>query len=170
MMEPETPPKTAPYFFDPYNEEGDDPHRASAFLMGQLVSAVRISPDWFVDDDANPTPFSLNVIEHRQNERALIGFSGGGVTGQIELKTDPSGYLLAVGYLDGKAVFRGYIDQPYEERDIWPPGAEFDPRRTVDAPGRIGKRGTWIVVNTKVWPAFAPVANEVGYFLAQARD
>ena len=72
--------------------------------------------------------------------------------------------------LAGAEIWRGYIDRPYEELNIWQPGAVFPARRTQEAPGRIGKRLTWLVLDGNTWPALAPIVNDVGFLLARVPD
>jgi len=58
--------------------------------------------------------------------------------------------VLAVATIAGAEVFRGYLDRPWEQCEIWPPGRE--PVGDEEAPGRIGKKQTFVTLSTVDWP------------------
>ena len=165
------PPQTPPHYFDFTDPDGpqNDPLPAAGWLLDRIVSAASADPRWIIDDDSGRT-VELKVSEHRPGQGGAIAITAGPVVLSLHLAVDPSGYVRATVEQAGAEIWRGYIDRPYEELDIWPPGAVFEPRRTTDAPGRIGKHLTWLVLDSKPWPALATIANEAGFLLARVPD
>ncbi len=134
---------------------GDDnvpPERAIPWLIDCLVSAAKWFPDWIAED------MRVTARLHATGP-GRIGFEADGMRGVIELSADESGWLVAVARVGEAELFRGYIERPYEEYEIWPPHADA---AEGDAPGRIGKRVTWISFAASAWPALAPLANPEG--------
>lgn len=166
------PPRTPPHY-DDFTEPEDGPQNdamaSGAWLLDTLVSAAERSPLWVIDDDSDRT-VEVRVISHDTRQASVIALVLGTAEIRLELALDPSGYVRATAQLGGAELFRGYADRPYEELDIWPAGAAFPPRRPEDAPGRMGKRITWLVLDSKTWPALAPLANEAGFMLARTPD
>lgn len=167
MMLSDTPPLTAPYYGDLALgwPEGEDPAEASRYVVDSLASVPKLSARWRLEDGPR---FSLRLANYEQYRRAELAVPE--IDLRIVFETDPSGYVRVTGRREGEDLFRAWLDRPYEEYDLWPSGAEFPGRRTYDAPGRIGKRLSWIVLDTSVWPALAPLANEVGFIPARAED
>ena len=165
------PPQTPPHYFDYTEPDGpqNDPLPAAAWLLDSLVHAAIADPRWIVDDDSGPT-VNLVVTEHQPGQGGTIAITSGPVALSLHLAVDPSGYVRATVELAGAQIWRGYIDRPYEELDIWPPDAVFPALRTQEAPGRIGKRLTWLVLDSRPWPALAPIVNDKGFLLARVPD
>jgi hypothetical protein len=165
------PPKTPPHFFDFTDPDGpqNNPLPEAAWLLDSLMHAAKADPRWLIDDDSGRFA-ELAVTEHQPGQGGAIAITSGPVTLSLRLAVDPSGYVLASVELAGAEIWRGYIDRPYEELDIWPPGAVFPAMRTVEAPGRIGKRLTWLVLDSKPWPALNPIVNDAGFLLARVPD
>jgi hypothetical protein len=165
------PPLTPPHYFDYTDPDGpqNNPLPEAGWLLDRLVDAARADPRWIIDDDSGRT-VDLVVIEHQRGQGGTVAITGGPVALLLRLAVDASGYVRAAVELAGTEIWRGYIDRPYEELDIWPPGAVFEPRRTVEAPGRIGKRLTWLVLDSRPWPALAPAVNDKGFLLARVPD
>ena len=165
------PPQTPPHYFDFTDPDGpqNDPLPAAAWLLDNLVLAAGADPRWIFDDDSD-RGVELAVIEHQPGQGGTIAITSGGVALLLSLAVDPSGYVRATVDHAGAEIWRGYIDRPYEELDIWPPGAVFPALRTVEAPGRIGKRLTWLVLDSRPWPALTPIVNNAGFLLARVPD
>ena len=72
------------------------------------------------------------------------------MSGVIELAAEETGWLVAVARIGHVEVFRGYVERPYEQYEIWPPHAGL---ADGEAPGRIGKRTTWVSFAAASWPA-----------------
>lgn len=165
------PPQTPPHYFDFTDPDGpqNDPLSAAAWLLDNLVLAASADPRWLIDDDSG-RGVELAVTDHQPGQGGTIAITSGEVALSLRLAVDPSGYLRAIVELAGAEIWRGYIDRPYEELDIWPPGAIFPALRTAEAPGRIGKRLTWLVLDQKPWPALTPIVNDAGFLLARVPD
>lgn len=165
------PPLTPPHYFDFTEPDGpqNNPLPEAGWLLDRLVDAARADPHWLIDDDSGRT-VDLAVTDHQPGQGGNVAITFGRVTLLLQLAVDPSGYVRAVVEQGGVEIWRGYLDRPYEELDIWPPRAVFEARRTTEAPGRMGKRLTWLVLDSKPWPALAPVANDAGFLLARVPD
>lgn len=164
-------PSWPPHFFDLADPDGpgEPPAAIIPIIIDYLAHETSHTPDWRIDKDG-PVRLSrivrLSVISKAEGE-ARIGFVSGAVEGAISLSCDPSGWLLVKVSMGGAEVFRGWFDQPYEEYELWPSGAR---ERTIDPPGRMGKRRNWLSLNTKAWPMLRPLANEGGFLNLQALD
>lgn len=148
-----TAPTRPPFYVDAIG--GDDnvpPEQAVPWLIGRFVSAAKWFPDWRVED------VGIAVRLHVMGPTS-IAFEAEGVRGVIELAADETGWLVAVARIGEAELFRGYIELPYEEYEIWPPHAGA---ADGEEPGRIGKRATWISFAASSWPALAPLANRDG--------
>lgn len=169
MSIPDGPPKTPPYFADLWGgrDAGLDPHEASRFAIDDFAAVPELLPVWVLDDEARGLPqFTLLCARHEPGRVAEL--QSGGLT--IRFATDPSGYVRVTARLHSETLLTAYIDQPYEDYDLWPPGAAFPELRTADAPGRIGKRRSWVVLDTRTWPTLAPYANDAGYVMLRDRE
>jgi hypothetical protein len=163
----DTPPLTPPYYADLglARPEGDDPAGASRFVINCMADVPALSPRWQIEDGP---AFSLVRTRHERDLVTELAVPEIGVS--VVFDTHPSGYVRVTARRGGVDLIRAWLDRPYEEYDLWPSGAVFPERRTEDAPGRIGKRLSWIVLDSRVWPALAPLANEVGFVMARALD
>lgn len=163
----DTPPVTPPYFGDLMlgRPEGEDPAEASRYAVDSIADVPHLSPLWRLEDGPS---FTLRLTTYERYRRAELELRE--IEVSIVFETDASGYVRVTGRRHGENLFRAWLDRPYEEYDLWPSGAEFPERRTYDAPGRIGKRLTWIVLDTRVWPALAPLANDAGFIQARVAD
>lgn len=160
-------PKTPAYFGD--DEIGSE-HGMARWLVDSFAGVPDIYSEWFVDGDTAETPFQVALLVHEPGRRTVLGIGCGAIAGEVSFAPDPSGYVLVTGSNGGKELFRAYLDRPYEDFDLWPAGAVFDPKRVVDAPCRIGKRRSWMVLDTRVWPGLAKLANGAGYLMVRTKD
>ncbi len=96
-----------------------------------------------------------------QNARtdAQLAFTSDSGEGVIELSVDDSGWVRAELYLGGAFVLRAWIDDPYEEKEFWPDGADGLIAPNGDAPGRISKRGAWLQIRCADFPGVADRGN-----------
>jgi len=148
-----TAPARPPSYYDAFDAVELSPRKGIPWLIENFVSTAKWFNDWVVEDVGMP------VRLHAAGPSS-IGFEAGGVSGTIELSADRSGWLLAVARIGPSEVFRGYVERQYEQYEIWPPNAGR--ADAEDAPGVIGKRAHWIGLSPEVWPALAPLANELG--------
>ena len=164
MNDKDGPPLTPAYYGDLWTgkDEGLDPADESRNTVDDFAAMPSLLPRWVLDDEARGLPeFTLELVEHVPRQHAVL--RGGGVL--VRCAADASGYVLVTAERDGAELFRAFIDRPYEEYDLWPPGAVFPGRRSEEAPGRIGKRRSWVVLDTRTWPILAPLANEAGFVM-----
>ncbi len=89
----------------------------------------------------------------------------GAVEGRIELSISPSLWVCADVHIKGAWFARGWIEQCYEEYEIWPDGADgvIGPKVEDDPPGRISKRGAWIQFDTSQWPGYDSATRTIGF-------
>lgn len=164
-------PKTPPHYWDLLTgaDESMNPLEAVRWVLADLATVPARYPRWLLDDDSG-REFTLQVLADGPGDELRLGLSAEGLSVDISCSRDASGYVRLVARVAGREVFVGYLDRPFEEYDIWPPGAAFAPRRTEEAPGRIGKRMSWIVLDSRAWPEIAPLANSAGFVLARAEE
>lgn len=154
-----TPPARRPYYFDMADPDGPgiEPRRAATWLVDDFASVARHFPDWRHEESG--TAVHLVVLAHQKETAVTLGWTAGFLSGTIEALPDPTGWLRIVGRVAGAEVFRGFLERPYEEYEIWPPGA--GPARG-EGPGRIGKRQAWVSFRVEPWPALRPLASVAG--------
>lgn len=150
-------PAKAPYYWDyGTTEEGTPPEQGGPWLIDTLVSSAKTFEDWKVEERDLPVVV-WPIATHAETGAGRIGFGLNGVQGEITLTMDPIGWILAVAHIGGAEVFRGYVDRPWEQCDIWPAGAT--PARDEEGPGRIGKKQHWVGLSTEAWPQLQNIAN-----------
>lgn len=135
-------------------DEVADPEAERAWLIDQLAGEAELFPDWLADSIGKVVV--LEVAE-RSPGRTVIRWRCEGHEGIVTVTADPSGWLLAVAEYRGREMFRGYADHVYEEFDIYPPGWP-EPDRKKDAPGRMGKKMSWVSLAVAHWPELRAVA------------
>lgn len=158
------PPLIAPSFFASTTGKNADPADAAVEIAEAMASTARRDPDWVIES-AGERPVRLSVLDAAPG-RAALGFESLGVSGAVRLAPDPSGWVLAIVEIDGTERFRAYVDRPYEECELLPPGARVRlPSDAVDAdpPGRIGKRRNWVSLDARHWPDLAPLTGDSSY-------
>jgi hypothetical protein len=143
-------PAKAPYYWDfGTSEEGYPPAYGGPWYIDSMVGDAAVFEDWKIEGDGSPVVV-WPITKYEETGTGKIGFGAKGVQGEIALTMDPSGWILAVATIAGKEVFRGFIDRPWEQYDIWPVGAT--PERNEEGPGRIGKKRAWVALSTEAWP------------------
>lgn len=153
-------PTRKPFYYDFSNsEDGLPPEQGAPWVIDDFVSIARHFTDWLVED--RRLPFQVRPLAALKDGAARISFAGDGHYGLIELTPDPSGWVLVVGKVGEREVFRGYLDRPYEHYELWPVDAE--PAADEEGPGRIGKIQSWIGLSADAWPALKPLADERGW-------
>lgn len=80
---------------------------------------------------------------------------------QLELSLAADGWVKAELFCNARVVFRAWIEDPYEEKEGWPDGAEG----VGEAPLRVSKRGGWLDIDAKAFPGVP--AGEHGRFQIQ---
>ena len=145
MQEPK-PPSREPYYFD--NEQyGWGMRQCAINLIATLSGWVR-----------NPLEFkgdAIGRIWHFQgdhDDRAQLLFTSDKGDGIIELSVDESNWVRAEVMVGGELKLRAWLDEPYEEKEIWPDGADGIVPPKGDPPGRISKRGRWLQLRRADFP------------------
>ncbi|MDK8874226.1 hypothetical protein [Paracoccus sp. SSJ] len=141
------------------------PGIAAAAALDDFADALGNAPRWLLETGGGGAT-TLRICAHRQGERLeiLAELAGGPV--QIVLEPHASGWLSIAAVCSGQEVFRAWLDRPYEEYEFWPEGAAIPAGRTIDPPGRIGKRRNWINLSAAAWPQLARFANAAGIVAA----
>jgi hypothetical protein len=165
---PDTPPLFAPEFFDLLSGGQDSPAQAACGFALRLDTAAHVYPDWIIES-AGDRPVRIWRIDCTNN-RARIGFESLGLKGEITLTPHPSGWVEVNAAIEGQTVFTAFAEQIWEEHELYPPAfVERPVGQDADAPGRVGKRGSWVVLSAEAWPQLAPIA-EGGFVMARALD
>lgn len=86
------------------------------------------------------------------NDRAQLLFTSDKGHGTIELSVDETGWVRAEVFMNATLILRAWIDEPYEEKEFWPDGADGVTTKDIASPGRISKRGRWLQIETARFP------------------
>lgn len=140
-------------------DEVEDVDWERSSLIDRLAGAAELFPDWLADSIGRDVVLS---VEARVPGRTVLRWSCAGHEGTVTFTADPSGWLVAVAEYRGREVFRGYFDHVYEEFDIYPPGWGA-PDHKKDAPGRMGKKMSWVSLSIEHWPALRAVAGDENF-------
>lgn len=167
-----TPPQRKPYFCDAiagtevtFPATGDD----MGWTIDRLAATARNFPDWQLDCDDRPQhAVRLQLIEEVQYGLVRIGFACNGIEGSITARPDAtSGFVLITVEIAGVERFSAYLDRPYEEYDLFPPGDAS--AQGSEAPGRMSKHLWWVSLSAKAWPMLQPLTGS-DWFNARVPD
>lgn len=161
-------PARKPHYWDHgTSEEGYAPEQGGAWLIDDFVSIAKYFPDWIAEEDGLAIRIEP-LARYEDGGVGRIGFSCNGVSGEIALTLDPSGWVLAVATIADPEVFRGYVDRPWEQCEIWPPGRE--PVGDEEAPGRIGKKQTYVSLSDTEWPQLVGLTKGLGRIIFEVDE
>jgi hypothetical protein len=155
------PPIREPYYFD--NEQHGYPlDECARGLLWTLQSFV-----------SRPTDFVGNAKGHawiaqKDVNNARIAFTSDQGNGHVQLSTHESHWVKVEVFVSGALVFRAWADEPWEEKELWPDGADGIVPPNGDPPGRVSKRGSWIQIKCEKFPG-TPMT-ETGYFDVELPD
>jgi hypothetical protein len=153
-----TAPDRKPYYWDHgTSEEGYDPADAVRWTVDDFYWATRSTPDWRVED--TNVEIVVSLIRHDPGELVVLGWQAAGLSGRIEARPDPSGWVRVIGTLAETEVFAAYLHRQWEQWELWPEDAHI-PAHDSEGPGTIGKHQNWVNIDTAAWPALAPLAPE----------
>jgi hypothetical protein len=139
-MEAPIPPKRAPYYIG--NESSGWSLRDCAKgLIHTLSSWVRQPLEFKGDANGRIWHFQGDF-----DDRAQLLFTSDQGNGRIELSIDDTCWVKAELFVVDELKLRAWIDEPYEEKEFWPDGADGVVPPDGDAPGRISKRGRWLQI------------------------
>ncbi len=165
MGAPRTAPSWCEPIFDPDKEL--DPVEQVGFYIDDFAGMPKYFPDWRVEEAA--IEVRIHLISHEPGQAAELGFTAAGRQGVVRFAQHPSGWMKITAELEGRPVFTGYLDHPWEACEIWPDDAEFD-RSTDEGPGVVGKAKTWFGLSSRVWTALAPLCRVPGESITFAVD
>ncbi len=158
-----TPPNRKPWFYDSTGAGGEftfpDTGREMGWLIDRLAHTVGYFPLWRTDNDGTPPrDITLTLEEHVPDKHMRARFTCGHVTGTITAEPDPaSGFVSITAEVVGHEPFRAYMDHPWEEFELFPPGdttAQAD-----EGPGRMSKKLWWVSLSVAAWPMLAPITS-----------
>jgi hypothetical protein len=133
-------------------DEGDDPALAAAWYAQDFPHRIVHEAKWLAtggweivagEASSKGTVYSAAFTARR---------AGVEVAGRVAFSPDPSHWVKVEVFLGAFRVFVAYMDRVWEEFELWPSGAT---EKTVESPGRIGKRLDWISLAPSAWPALA---------------
>lgn len=85
-------------------------------------------------------------------DRAQFLFTSDKGDGRIEFVVDATNWVRVELFVGDELKFRGWMDDPYEEKEFFPDGSDGKPNSEGDAPGRISKRGRWLQIRCADFP------------------
>ena len=131
-------PTTPPSWCEPISDADRelDPFEQSAFYIDDFAEMPRYFPDWLVEGAG--IEVRIHLMSREQGRHAEIGFVAAGRGGVVRFAQDPSGWLKLTAEFEGRPVFTGYLDHPYENCEIWPEGAEVA-RKTFPHPACVAR-------------------------------
>lgn len=91
-------------------------------------------------------------VAYKTKTEARLAFTSGARGGHIQLSIDPSAWVRVEVFISGELRFRAWAEEPWEEKDFWPDGADGVTPPNGDPPGRISKRGRWLQFKRAFWP------------------
>lgn len=168
MAEAEGPPPLfSPEFFDSLSGGQDPPDGALDDFAQCFAGVARHDADWTIESAGNRR---VRLAQPSCSATgASLHFESDGITGIIVLEGAAGGWVRISVTIAGRRVFTGFMERVWEEYELYPPGTPCRPQDT-DAPGRVGRRRTWLVLSAAAWPQLAPLANEAGVVMAIVSD
>lgn len=137
-----TPPPRPPDYFRATQGETTRA-QAAHWLLDFLGSQLSYFPEWRGDDELRVRFDELS----RSEIHARFGFmwvrddeAGDGI---VSLGIGADDWVIADVSLDAAPSRRFWIEQIYEEIEVWPDGGVSTATPLPEAPGRISKRGFW---------------------------
>lgn len=168
-----TPPKRKPYFFDSAGSGAEwtypDTAEEMRWLLSRLAATVEMFPRWHTDNEGRVAqPVTLSILDDTPDVLRIAVVSGA-LTGVVTARPDPkSGFVELIAQRDGTTLFHAFVDHPFEEYDLYPPGDETPERE--EAPGRMGKRMTWVSLSTGAWPQLGALTGSASFNLIVDED
>lgn len=168
MAEAEGPPPLfRPEFFDGGTGGQDPPAGALHDFAQSLAGVARCDADWIIETAGG------RHVRLAQGSWSATGarlhFESGDVAGIIALDGAAGGWVRISVTMAGRTVFTGFMERVWEDYELYPPGTTCRPR-DADAPGRVGRRRSWLILSAAAWPQLAPLANEAGFVRAIVSD
>ena len=98
-------------------------------------------------------------VAYKSKTEARIAFTSGAKGGHVQLSVDASAWVRAEVYVSGALVLRAWVEEPWEEKEFWPDGADGVTPPDGDPPGRISKRGRWLQARRADFPHLLETGN-----------
>jgi len=144
-VQPPQPPSRAPHYFDNEIHRWENKSCAQG-LIGTLVSFVSPARDFRGDATGHIWP------TYKDTDSARLAFSSSHGHGHVQLTRHETNWIKAEVFISGELKFRAWLEETYEEKEMWPDGADGVTPPDGDAPGRISKRGRWLQVKRADFP------------------
>ncbi|MGE0739730.1 MAG: hypothetical protein AB7O98_00185 [Hyphomonadaceae bacterium] len=155
------PPLREPHYFD--NQQHNWPlDQCARNLLTTLAGFVHRPTDF--KGGANGHAW----IAHRDDANARIAFTSDKGDGHVLLSAHDSHWVKIEVFVSGARVFRAWVDEPYEEKEVWPDSADGLVLPDGDPPGRISKRGAWLQLRCEKFPHMPMTAS--GYWDLEIAD
>lgn len=158
-----------PSWFDGLTGGEMPPEVAAALALDDFAGTLRLAPRWKLETGPGGI-LTASIRIHRAGRRLDILLELAGENLEIALEPDPSGWLSITARGGVGEIFRARLDRPYEEYEFWPHGIAIPEPRSIEAPGRIGKRRDWINLSLAAWPHLARFANGAGVVALSLMD
>ncbi len=156
------PPTREPYYIDNESDHGWPLDQCARGLLSTLWGFVYSPRDF--KGSANGHTW----LAHHDENNARIAFTSDKGDGQVQLSTHESHWVRIEVFVSGALIFRAWADEPYEEKEFWPDGADGIVPPDGDPPGRISKRGSWLQIRCANFPGVRPDA--YGYWNIELAD
>ncbi|SMH49576.1 hypothetical protein [Mesorhizobium australicum] len=139
------------------SDEGDDPALAAAFYAADFPTRVAGEPRWLATGGWEIVPGETSSKGRIHSAAFTARRADTEVAGRVVFSPDPSHWVKVEVFLGAFRVLVAHMDKVWEEFELWPSGAT---EKTIDPPGRIGKRLDWINLAPSAWPALARLAGD----------
>ncbi|WP_127145047.1 hypothetical protein [Pelagibacterium montanilacus] len=157
------PPATRPSYFDSLaGEDARDPLRAARAELDMLALMLEADRRW-VCTSAGDRVAEITDLTRPDADSLAARITMTGTSLALSAQVDGSGWIAITARLGDREVFIGWLDRPYEEREIWPAGGQVERRADTDPPGRVGKRLNWITLDADFWPGIGALADGHGF-------
>jgi len=156
------PPRRPPILNDAFaGTENIPPRETLMTLCHRLSFALGYDGPWLVGG------WQVSLVEVRQAEYTdpleadfriarAAGEDAREMGAKLCVDVHPSGWIEARVTIHGVGEKSFFIEQAYEEFEIWPPGS---PCEAIDS-GRMGKRCSWLQLEAEFWPDLAFLAED----------
>ncbi len=156
VQEPAQPPLRSPNNNDAIGGRENVPAEETfRVLCHRLTTALGFDGPWLlrdwlitlvtVDRDGGDQPFRAAFRVEKD---------GASFSASLRIAIHPSGWIEAEVTVEGFAQQSFFIEQAYEEFEVWPPGS---PCTAIES-GRMGKRCGWVQLEAAFWPHLASLA------------
>jgi hypothetical protein len=124
-------------------------------LFAELVRSLTHSNRW------QTSAGQLRLTKIRHDDHRAVFLAEGQWSGRLTLFVEHNNWVCAELCKSDTLVQRAWIEQPYEEFELWPDGADGVVGNAVDddPPGRIGKRINWLQIDVRRWPGLQTDGN-----------